>query len=377
MRRLALTLLALLAAALATLSVSAALRDVEPPRLYYEAPGRLPAGASVELFVSADEPVTYVVSYAGEVRQEVAQDHVFVLTAAPGVNDVVVTATDAAGNATTASLRVHGVEPVELDLTAPGSLRAGDPLGLTLALRDNGAVVTSVSATFEGADVRLYRDGDVYRAVAATPFGVEPATGELVVSVGDEFGRVVSATLPVALEPLPVTVEQLRIAPSVLAAVTPEAQAMERELMAAGVASGADAPLWREAFVMPIAGRETSGFADARRYVEGGPVSYHNGLDMAAPTGTPVVATNDGVVLVAGQYPIKGGWVMLDHGHGVFSHYFHMSSVDVAVGQRVARGERIGLLGSTGLSTGPHLHWEMRVDLAPTNPLQWVDRVWP
>src|SRR5690606_41343009 len=121
---------ALLAADLATLSVYAPLRAVEPPRPCYEAPGRLPAGASGELFVSADEPVTYVVSYAGEVRQEVAQDHVFVLTAAPGVNDVVVTATDAAGNATTASLRVHGVGPAELHLTAPARRRGGGPAGL-------------------------------------------------------------------------------------------------------------------------------------------------------------------------------------------------------------------------------------------------------
>src|SRR5690606_41309978 len=120
------------------------------PRLRGGARGLLPAGARGERFVSADEPDTYGVSYAGEVRQEVAQDHVFVLTAAPGVNDVVVTATDAAGNATTASLRVHGVEPVELDLAAPASLRAGHPLGLTLALRHHRTVVTSVAGPVEG-----------------------------------------------------------------------------------------------------------------------------------------------------------------------------------------------------------------------------------
>ena len=152
---------------------------------------------------------------------------------------------------------------------------------------------------------------------------------------------------------------------------------MELELMEAGVAAGAPRPLWSEPFLMPITGRETSGFADARRYVAGGRVSYHNGLDIAAPQGTPVAVANDGVVVVAGQYPVKGGWVMVDHGFGVFSHYFHMSRIDVQVGQEVSRGEVIGAVGSTGLATGPHLHWEVRVGLAPTNPLEWVDRAWP
>ena len=369
--------LALLACALATLSVSAALRDVDPPRLYYEAPTRVPEGAEVELFVSADEPVTYVVAYAGDELSAVAQDHVFVLTAAPGVNEVVVTATDAAGNASVARLTVEGVPPVDVTVEAARELRAGDPLGVTVAVVGNGARVTSVTATFGGEELPLLRDGAVHRGVAATPFGVEPAVRELVVTVVDEFGRSVTSEVAVALAALPVTVEQLVIAPSVLAAVTPEAQALEREVMSSAVASGAPEPRWREPFLMPIAGRETSGFADARRYVAGGNVSYHNGLDIAAPEGTPVAAANDGVVVVAGRYPIKGGWVMIDHGWGVFSHYFHMSSIDVEVGQAVARGDVIGRVGSTGLSTGPHLHWEMRVGLSPTNPLSWVDRVWP
>src|SRR5690606_42048472 len=164
---------------------------------------------------------------------------------------------------------------------------------------------------------------------------------------------------------------------SVLSAVTPEAQAQERQLMEEGVAAGGGPPKWTEPFLMPITGTETSGFADARRYAQGGPVSYHNGLDLAAPTGTPVQATNDGRVMVAGAYPIKGGWIMIDHGFGVSSVYFHLSKIDVEVGQRVQRGDLIGEVGSTGLSTGPHLHWEMRVREAPTNPVVWVDKVLP
>lgn len=369
--------LALLAGALATLSVSAALRDLDPPRLYYEVDDRHPVGASAMLFVSSNEPVTYVVRYAGSEVTAVDQDHSFHLSVVPGAHDAVVTATDAAGNETAVSVRVTGVEAVELRLDVSERVRAGDPLGLTVSVRDNGAAVTTLSATVGEEPASLYETPDGYRAVAATPFGVEESAIDVTVQVTDEFGRHVSTSTHVVLEPLPVVVEQLRIPSSVLAAVTPEAQALERQLMSDMVAAGGGPPRWTEPFLMPVAGTESSGFADARRYVEGGPVSYHNGLDLAAPTGTPVHATNDGGVVVAGQYAVKGGWVMIDHGFGVYSHYFHMSQVDVEVGQSVSRGEVIGLVGSTGLSTGPHLHWEMRLDLSPSNPLLWADKVWP
>lgn len=369
--------LALLAGALATLSLSSALRDIEAPRLYYEVKDRHPAGASALLFVSANEPVTYVVAYAREEHTQVDQDHTFALEVAAGVNDAIVTATDAAGNETVVTVQITGVPAVDLQLEVAHRARAGDPLGVSLRISDNGAAITSVSVTAGGEPVRLHETADGYKAVVATPFGVEESRLDVSADIVDEFGRHVTSTAGIVLDPLPVSVEQLRIPSSVLAAVTPEAQALERQLMSEAVAVGGGPPRWEEPFVMPVTGTETSGFADARRYVEGGPVSYHNGLDLAAPAGTPVHATNDGVVAVAGQYAVKGGWVMIDHGFGVYSHYFHMSRVDVEPGQSVKRGDVLGLVGSTGLSTGPHLHWEMRLDLSPTNPLLWADKVWP
>lgn len=80
---------------------------------------------------------------------------------------------------------------------------------------------------------------------------------------------------------------------------------------------------------------------------------------------------------VAGFFPIKGGLVVLDHGGGVFSLYFHQSHIRVAVGDEVKRGAVIGEVGTTGLSTGPHLHWETRVNEVATNPLEWVGKVVP
>ena len=98
---------------------------------------------------------------------------------------------------------------------------------------------------------------------------------------------------------------------------------------------------------------------------------------MAAPTGTPVRSTNVGTVVLARDLPIKGGTVVVDHGAGVTSRYYHLSAIDVNEGEPVERGQRIGAVGSTGLSTGPHLHFEVRVGSQPTDALVWVDALVP
>lgn len=112
-------------------------------------------------------------------------------------------------------------------------------------------------------------------------------------------------------------------------------------------------------FLRPLAGR-TSGVYGSQRILNGTPKDPHYGLDIAAPTGTPFVAPAGGVVTFAdpGLY-LTGGTVVLDHGHGVSSVFIHLSRIDVAVGQRIERGERIGAVGATGRASGPHLHWGM------------------
>ncbi len=118
-------------------------------------------------------------------------------------------------------------------------------------------------------------------------------------------------------------------------------------------------------------------FGQNRTYVAGQPVKYHYGADYPAPVGTPITAVNDGTVVLAGKYPVRGNVVAIDHGAGLISLYFHQSKLLVKVGQRVTRGQRIGLVGSTGLSTGPHLHLEMRVRGEATQPADWFGRLFP
>ncbi len=100
----------------------------------------------------------------------------------------------------------------------------------------------------------------------------------------------------------------------------------------------------------------------------------HAGLDIGAATGTAVRAAAPGVVEFAGEVSGYGRTVMLDHGGGVTTLYSHQSSVAVTTGERVAAGEPLGRVGATGTATGPHLHFEVRVDGAPQDPEDWLDR---
>ena len=119
---------------------------------------------------------------------------------------------------------------------------------------------------------------------------------------------------------------------------------------------------------MPVAARSlTSGFGMRSHPLLGGR-RLHAGIDLAAPTGTPIVATSDGVVSVADWSGGYGLLVSIEHGAGLQTRYGHMSQLAVTRGQAVRRGDIIGYVGSTGRSTGPHLHYEMRIDGQAVDP---------
>jgi len=126
---------------------------------------------------------------------------------------------------------------------------------------------------------------------------------------------------------------------------------------------------WRDSFLKPVQGR-TSGVYGSQRILNGVPRNPHMGLDIAAPAGTPVLAPAAGVVTFADpDLYLTGGTVLLDHGHGLSSSFLHLSAVEVAVGDRIERGQRIGAVGATGRASGPHLHWglnwfDVRIDPA-------------
>ena len=99
----------------------------------------------------------------------------------------------------------------------------------------------------------------------------------------------------------------------------------------------------------------------------------HKGLDLANAPKSVVWAPHDGVVVHKERYAFTGNTVMIDHGWGIFSFFFHLDNfADIKVGQKIAKGNPIGTLGKTGYATGYHLHWEMRVNNVQVDPMQWT-----
>ncbi len=103
-----------------------------------------------------------------------------------------------------------------------------------------------------------------------------------------------------------------------------------------------------------------------------GTEQFHNGVDMAAPSGSPILAAYDGEVIAASYSPTMGNYIMIDHGDGLITIYMHASSVSVSSGTMVARGEQIGCVGSTGRSTGPHLHFSVRQNGSYVSPWNYL-----
>jgi murein DD-endopeptidase MepM/ murein hydrolase activator NlpD len=132
---------------------------------------------------------------------------------------------------------------------------------------------------------------------------------------------------------------------------------------------------WKEPLHRPIPGCMTSLFG-VGRYINGKPTGdYHAGIDQRGAAGTPIHPVADGIVRLAAQYELRGGTVAVDHGEGLTSIYLHMSKVLAKPGDRVTTADTLGLVGSTGRSTAPHLHWTLYVHGEPVNPNQWMRNV--
>ena len=128
-----------------------------------------------------------------------------------------------------------------------------------------------------------------------------------------------------------------------------------------------DERTWKGAFIRPVAG-ELSGAFGTRRIINGQPKSSHTGVDLRAEEGTPVRASNSGKIALVDDLFFSGKSVILDHGWGLYSMYFHLSETQVRVGDQIPKGAELGRVGSTGRSTGPHLHWGIILNGARVDP---------
>lgn len=142
-------------------------------------------------------------------------------------------------------------------------------------------------------------------------------------------------------------------------------------------APGFPKKLWDGTFLWPAPGIVTSPFGARRSYGKGPPTGSHSGVDLANSTGTVVIASAHGHVVLAEWLESFGNVVLLDHGQGIFTYYLHMQSGAVKAGQTVQRGDPIGLMGQEGIATGPHVHWSLAVAGVRVDPMEWAEREIP
>jgi len=172
--------------------------------------------------------------------------------------------------------------------------------------------------------------------------------------------------------------QQLFLGADQSALLDPDIVGPERERVAQTISAYTAARQWNGLFVKPVPSeRITTGFGWRRSY-NGGPYdSYHDGIDYGAPGGTVIIAPADGTVVFAGSLQVRGNTTIIDHGWGVYSGYWHQYQIYVQAGQVVTQGEAIGEVGSSGLSTGSHLHFSMWVGGNAVNPEQWLTTAFP
>jgi murein DD-endopeptidase MepM/ murein hydrolase activator NlpD len=250
--------------------------------------------------------------------------------------------------------------------------------GRTLVVSVALAEEASLSVTFDERPVFMTGDGRTYWGIvgihALQPVGVYPLTFQAVL----DDGREVSATQNVVVVAGPYATEDIQLIPGRESLLDPQVVQAEAAKLNALWSQVTPYPRWAGAFRFPIDNvRLTSGFGTRRSY-DGGPVNgFHGGTDFGVGTGVPIYAPAAGVVVMAENLAVRGGAVLIDHGLGLFSGYWHQSQIVVEVGQEVAPGDLIGYVGDTGLVTGAHLHWEMRLGGIAVEPLQWVEETIP
>lgn len=234
-----------------------------------------------------------------------------------------------------------------------------------------GDSVVAMSGTMAGEPLHFARAGaGRYQAIGGIPVDAASTTAEAIVTHAS--GRADTARVEVALPPLPPPKEKLDVASEFGKPLDSALEArVAREVETAheiGRRSHETPRLWSAPFMKPRPTAITSRFGAGRTF-NGQVTSRHLGVDLRGAAGAPVRAANRGVVAATDTFYLGGRIVYIDHGQGLLTAYMHLSKFLVSVGDTIARGQVIGLVGATGRVTGPHLHWAARYGLLTVNPL--------
>jgi murein DD-endopeptidase MepM/ murein hydrolase activator NlpD len=258
--------------------------------------------------------------------------------------------------------------PLELRVSA-----ATIPQGGTVEVRVlSASTVQQVTVRFAGRTWRVYAAGQhAWRTIVGTDPRTTPGRHAVIAEVTGRDGVRVSAKQEISVTRVAFATRRLTFDPDRRPLLSPEAAAEERRRVTAALRVLHPEQLWTRPLAVPVDGPVSSPYGVLSVY-HGQVRGFHGGVDIAAAEGTPVRAAADGIVRLAEALPLSGNAVLVDHGLGVVTSYLHMSAINVRTRQRVSRGDLLGQVGSTGLATGPHLHWGLRVNGVRVDPMHWT-----
>jgi murein DD-endopeptidase MepM/ murein hydrolase activator NlpD len=272
-----------------------------------------------------------------------------------------------------------GAQEKRTILHSPGQAPPGSIVKITLDAGQGSDSIVAIDGSMSGEPLHFHRAAaGVWHTIGAiSPDAKNEAIASAIVSFAS--GRPDTLTAVTRIPTAPPSHGKppaLSVSPRFTQPLDAETQAridrenaMAREI---GRKSHDTPAMWTASFIRPRTSIVTSRFGSGRLF-NGRLTSRHLGVDFRGKTGDPIVAANRGVVALVANFFLAGNVVYIDHGDGVVTAYFHMSKPLVAKGDTVARGQTIGLIGSTGRVTGPHLHWSARYGALTVNPLDLVD----
>jgi murein DD-endopeptidase MepM/ murein hydrolase activator NlpD len=261
---------------------------------------------------------------------------------------------------------------VSVDI-APLPVIQGNTIAVTvLTSRD-----VALSGTFLDWTIPFAKQGSAYYALIGIHAMQKQGLFPMTLTATDSGGRQTSMTTSVQVVAGKFWYETINVTEAQQALLAPDIVTAERNQLASIFGAFTPQRYWNGLFALPTNGKITSVFGSRRDYVGAEFNKYHEGVDFWGTSGTPVYAPADGVVVLAQPLKVRGNAVIIDHGWGIYSGLYHLSEIDVTVGQRVRQGQAVARIGSTGLSTGSHLHWDVRIRNMNVDPLQWTRRIFP
>jgi murein DD-endopeptidase MepM/ murein hydrolase activator NlpD len=250
-------------------------------------------------------------------------------------------------------------------------------------VRVSGAKISAIEATFGKEKIAFYAiEPASFGAILGADVDAKPGPAKLRLSARTHSGAELRADVSVQIKAKAFRQESFNVAPG-FDQMTPETlEEIRREQAEFARVFAAPSPerYWDLPFVRPVPHEASASSFGSRRIINGKPRAPHSGTDLSSPAGTEVAATNHGRVVLAGDFFFAGGSIVLDHGGGLFTMYFHLSELGVGEGTMMRKGDVLGLSGATGRVTGAHLHWGARLANARIDPLELLKKIssrWP